>query len=975
MKKVGKLLFLLLTAAVLLCGCGGGGTSGDVTGKNPNMKWFYDNIPEPVESGAVKALKEEISTVEEAAEYLRGHYPQFFGCCGSEYGDLYMHGSGQEMLQRSEMATCDIAQVLAYLLEDDLEVNVLMAFGYFPEGNCRMGPYTALCIRYEDHIEIIDAANDLPAERDNVRFVTGSFESLEHYAAALSADPMAAEFVHYLYLMPGNGRYFLQTCAGSAGTLLEEAAVLLWDNHETAGPVQAAAGEFDDFDPLRSQISTVEEVANLLDGKFDTELFMSGHTHTPEDPDNYWWLSSGEETVNRQSHEIIGRSDVVQAATYLLADDMEIYTVIGFAHSENGGIPMRAINCIKTADGYEFVDPVLLMQGDLGSRYGTKLPEAKVSSLDEYVALCQSMPGLSLYIDYLYLFSDAERFEFVEDGRGVATLIPRDNCQLLWDNTARNDLTAEQFRQLKAGFIDPRYISTYDLYEHLGGTTLTPEEARALVDAEPEVVKEQVKTAADLLMYMLAANIRPANGCYCDNWDGDIWHTNMNARQVLRSKLGGCGDCANLANYLLEGDYAEVGFIDHAYYPGQGGSHVYNYFLYEGKYHIVDFSSYMFSYYDPEFDNPIPVLDSLEQWGEASRKGVYQGFYSGVCLITAYTSSGRHYPVIFGDAQYWDTGKAYYYFPEGVQYTLLYDTGDGFQMAEKPFNRDYYDWDRFWEETDRADKVPDPGNPDTNVPAESVQIVETAKADPANITKYDLYNHLGGITMTPGEAKALVGAEPEVVKAQVKTAADLLMYMMAANIQACEGCYCDEWDGDIWHTNMNARQVMQTGLGNCGSCANLANYLLEGDYEEIGFMDHAYFPGEGGSHVYNYISHEGKYYIVDFSWYMFGNYTLDLSYPIPVMDSLEEWGSRIKQGVFTGYYSRVNIIVSYTSPGQQLPVVFGDDNCYYFPEGADYTVWYESPVGYKLAQKPFDKTHYDWTVFWGATDRAPKKPA
>ena len=113
MKKTGKLLCLLLVAALLLCGCGGGKSGGGNSGEN----WFSQNIPEPAESNEVKALKQEISTVEEAVDYLRGKYPQFYGCCGSEHGDLYMHGSGQEMLQRSEMATCDIAQVLAYLLE------------------------------------------------------------------------------------------------------------------------------------------------------------------------------------------------------------------------------------------------------------------------------------------------------------------------------------------------------------------------------------------------------------------------------------------------------------------------------------------------------------------------------------------------------------------------------------------------------------------------------------------------------------------------------------------------------------------------------------------------------------------------------------------------------------------------------------------------------------------------------------------
>lgn len=719
---------------------------------------------------------------------------------------------------------------------------------------------------------------------------------------------------------------------------------------------------------LKQQISTVDEAIAYLDSKH-SDLMMSAHGNNPEtDPHNFWTLCSGAETVVRQNFECVGRSDIVQALTYLLDDNLEIYTVIGFAHSECGGIPMRAINCIKTATGYQFIDPVLKMQGDLGSRYGTKLPEATVSSIEDYVELCQSIPGLSLYIDYLYLFSDSEKFQFVEDSQGISTLIPRENSRLLWDNTAKNKLTPAQFQQLRISFIDPQYIDTYDISSHLGGTTLTPESAKALVDAQPEVAKEQVKTAADLLMYMLAADIQPCNGCYCDEWNGDVWHTNMNARQVMQTKLGNCGSCANLANYLLEGDYEEIGFIDHAYNPGEGGSHVYNYIFHEGKYYIVDFSSYLFSNYNAEFDHPVPVLDSLDEWVEASQKGVFQGFYPGICLITAYTSSGQQLPVIFGKDNC-------YYFPEGADYTLLYDSGNGYKMAEKAFDNRYYDWTVFWSEKDRTPIEANPSNPDNSVVGDDWELPPSANVDPANISKYDLYNHLGGITLTPEAAKALVDAQPEVVKEQVKTAADLLMYMMAANIQACDGCYCDEWDGNLWHTNMNARQVMQTKLGNCGSCANLANYLLEGDYTEIGFMDHAYYPGEGGSHVYNYIFHEEKYYIVDFSWYLFGNYAPDLSYPIPVMDSLEEWSWRIKEDVFLGYYPNVNIIVSYTSSGQQLPVIFGDDKGYYFPTGTEYIVWYEAADGFHLSEKPLNKSYYDWTVFWAATDRTPKNAA
>lgn len=144
----------------------------------------------------------------------------------------------------------------------------------------------------------------------------------------------------------------------------------------------------------------------------------------------------------------------------------------------------------------------------------------------------------------------------------------------------------------KVAHIKPENIGNYVLSTKLGGTTLTPEEAYALLDMEPEQVKERVKTAADVLMLMLAGQYSDCHGDRNITIDGNIWHYNLNAFQVMQTRTTNCGSAANLANYLLEGDYEEIGFILHAYYIGDGGGHVYNYFKYQGKYYIVDFSSY-----------------------------------------------------------------------------------------------------------------------------------------------------------------------------------------------------------------------------------------------------------------------------------------------------------------------------------------------------------------------------------------------
>ena len=241
------------------------------------------------------------------------------------------------------------------------------------------------------------------------------------------------------------------------------------------------------------------------------------------------------------------------------------------------------------------------------------LPEAEVKTLEEYVDLVLSDVEIYETLDYLYLFEKGERFEFYEDMSGMATL-KSPQVDPLYKNGERI-IAQEELNKLRVAHIKPENIGSYKLSNLLGGTTLTAQHAYDLVNAEPEVVKEQVKTAADMLMYMLAAQIGDNGGCYCDDWDGWTWHSNFTAKEVMERKLSNCGASANLANYLLEGDYPEVGIINHAYYPGNGGGHVYNYFLYEGQYYIVDYSWYIFANYSASNDFPVMQLNNLKEFG------------------------------------------------------------------------------------------------------------------------------------------------------------------------------------------------------------------------------------------------------------------------------------------------------------------------------------------------------------------------
>ena len=465
-----------------------------------------------------------------------------------------------------------------------------------------------------------------------------------------------------------------------AAELAEEPA------EERYGPAVVSDVEWESL-ALRAEISTMEQAIEYFNNRFP-DLIMG--VYCADDRLDYYWIENGYTQCLNPSDWVMDRAAVVNGITYLLSDDMEIYTVIGFRHIRGQidpyGMPQLAINCIKTEDGYAFIDPVKGMQGDISSRRDAILPEATVSSIEEYVHLINSDPEIYSTLDFLYMFEGGTRIEYYVDEQGICTL--RYPMQKSVYQNLDKDMSAMQ-REAKA-HIKPENIDKYQLSRVLGGTTLTPEQAYDLVYAKPEEVKAAVKTAGDLLMYMLAAQIGDVGMCNCDQWGEYVWHSNLTAKEVMSKKRANCGSSANLANYLLEGDYEEVGIIQHAYYKGNGGGHVYNYFLYEGKYYIVDFSWFISRNYAPSADFPVMALKTLEDYnGELANK-----LFRNVSLVIAFTSTGQHLPNIFGED--YNEDPYHYYVPEGAEYTVLYEAGDGYLIAEMPFDKKYHDWTEYW---------------------------------------------------------------------------------------------------------------------------------------------------------------------------------------------------------------------------------------------------------------------------------------
>jgi len=395
-------------------------------------------------------------------------------------------------------------------------------------------------------------------------------------------------------------------------------------------------------------------------------------------------LRSGEEIIDDTVEAddiggIAGRSDISTAMAYLLSDNYEIGSLYVFWHSGFEYFnPIPSANYIILNDTVVVFDPVRGMSGDADSYTGLSLPEITAKTLEAYADAVESS-SIGTQIDALYAVVRGQGLTFTV--RNAWTRVVNPDVAPIFANFERQ-LNDDEYVERVFGHIIAENISKYELPDTLGGLTLTIDEANDLVGKSPEEIKESVKTAGDMLLYMLASRTILKSGCLCTIANGDVWHHNEDARTVLSTKLGNCGSMANLANFLLEGDYEEIGFVNHMYPPNSGGGHVYNYIKYNDHYYIVDFSGYLFSNYDPANELTVLSLKKLEDYGTR-----WNEVFGGIAAIIVHTSPGMHLPNVF------DEDNGIVYFPEDADFIILYETpGTGIEVRTKPVPSQIPDW-------------------------------------------------------------------------------------------------------------------------------------------------------------------------------------------------------------------------------------------------------------------------------------------
>ena len=124
---------------------------------------------------------------------------------------------------------------------------------------------------------------------------------------------------------------------------------------------------------------------------------------------------------------------------------------------------------------------------------------------------------------------------------------------------------------------------------------------------------------------------------------------------------------------------------------------------------------------------------------------------------------------------------------------------------------------------------------------------------------------LGESRYTNAEIAAMLNDSPEEKQAKIGTLYEALQLYQIGDFRSADDNVRISENGIDWEYHTPGQNAV---INNCGCCATDSawlRYLLDGDYDEIGYITTSQRDGSG--HVYNYIQDDGWYYIIDLTHY------------------------------------------------------------------------------------------------------------
>lgn len=124
---------------------------------------------------------------------------------------------------------------------------------------------------------------------------------------------------------------------------------------------------------------------------------------------------------------------------------------------------------------------------------------------------------------------------------------------------------------------------------------------------------------------------------------------------------------------------------------------------------------------------------------------------------------------------------------------------------------------------------------------------------------------LGSSRYSNADIHKMLPATPEEKQGHISTLYEALQLYQIGNFTPSDDNVRVFDGGIMWEHHKPGYHAVRTNTGCCATDSNWLRYILDGDYEEVGYI--ATSQRDGSGHIYNYLLHEGWYYIIDLTHY------------------------------------------------------------------------------------------------------------
>lgn len=124
---------------------------------------------------------------------------------------------------------------------------------------------------------------------------------------------------------------------------------------------------------------------------------------------------------------------------------------------------------------------------------------------------------------------------------------------------------------------------------------------------------------------------------------------------------------------------------------------------------------------------------------------------------------------------------------------------------------------------------------------------------------------LGKTRFTNAQVYRLLSDTPEEKQAEISTLYEALQLYQIGDFRSADDNIRIEENGIDWEYHTPGRLAVENNRGCCATDSAWLRYILDGDYDELGYISTSQRDGSG--HIYNYIRDGEWYYIIDLTHY------------------------------------------------------------------------------------------------------------